>query len=602
MLILSQNVLNLTAKRPSIMTCSNSRKGSEWRRWDLHVHTPETKLSDSFGDDETVWDRYIDILEDSSVQAFGITDYFSSDGYFNLIERYRKKHPNSNKVFFLNIEFRLVEAISSNSSSPHMHVIFDNEENVCSKSRIDEFLFNLKTSGETENGVPIPCADLKTKNQFSEASISLEGLQYALNETFGEDKPYLLAFPAKNDGVKSTDSTSPRKILITDKIDKMCDLFLGDAGSKKYFLLKSRYKTGESLPKPVISGSDAHSFDDLVRLEGNVFGFEPTWIKSDLTFRGLKQICFEPDARVFIGSEPPVEIRKAQQATKFISELKIDQCVGYDESNGRWFKNIEIPFNPGLTVIIGNKGSCKSALVDIIGLLGGSRQEEYFSFLSNKGSNKQFKQRGYAENFMAKLTWQSSDYVQKQLDETVDVATPEAVRYLPQNYFEQLTNDIEIKTFRREIEEVVFSHVEKTDRMEKSTFEELQEFKTQQSKKETSYLKSRLRQLNIEIVNLEEQADPLYKKQLDGKLKAKRDELTALEKVKPQEVDKPGGESKEQKQLSDRIKDLTTQLEQLRENEQKTVETIAQKKNKLQKLTSLLQSVIGIRSHIDNKK
>ena len=106
--------------------------------------------------------------------------------------------------------------------------------------------------------------------------------------------------------------------------------------------------------------------------------------------------------------------------------------------------------------IIGNKGSGKSALVDIIGLLSNSRQENNFSFLVNNRNNKKFRQRGYSENFTAKLKWQSGSTVSKQLDENIDESQPEAVRYLPQNYFEQLTNEIEIQEFRREIENVVF--------------------------------------------------------------------------------------------------------------------------------------------------
>jgi hypothetical protein len=27
-------------------------RGSEWRKWDLHLHTPETKLNDDFSGEE----------------------------------------------------------------------------------------------------------------------------------------------------------------------------------------------------------------------------------------------------------------------------------------------------------------------------------------------------------------------------------------------------------------------------------------------------------------------------------------------------------------------------------------------------------------------
>jgi len=367
-------------------------------------------------------------------------------------------------------------------------------------------------------------------------------------------------------------------------------------------LKSDRYENGKSLPKPVVSGSDAHSFDDLDRLEGNVAGYPPTWIKADLTFRGLKQICFEPDARVFIGTEPPVEQRKATQATKFLSNLSIGQREGYDEANGQWFKDVNIPINPELTVIIGNKGSGKCAIVDIIGLLGESRQHEYFSFLSDIGNNKKFKQRGYAENFHATLTWQSTGGISKLLSESVDITKPESVRYLPQNYFEQLTNEIEIEEFRREIEDVVFSHVEETDRMGKSTFAELQDFKTQQNKQETSALKAKLRELNIEIVQLEDQADPVHKKKLEGELKAKKEELNSLEKAKPPEVPKPDEETAAQKELSKKIGELIEKQTGLEDKGQQVVDLISKAKQRQQKLSSVLQTISTISHDIQTHK
>jgi len=584
------------------MNARNSNRGSQWRRWDLHIHPPETKLANCYQCEGDVWNEYVDYLEQSPVQAFGITDYFSADGYFNLMEKYNEKYPDTEKVFFANIEFRLAEAISAENNNPHIHVLFDNDENICPRDAISRFLSALKTLAEDENGASVSCAELQSSAEFEAASISLEGLREALKETFGEAEPYLIVFPAKNNGVRSTDSKSPRKVLINDKIDKASHIFFGGSESRDWFLKTDRYKEAESQPKSVISGSDAHSFDDLERLEGNVSEFEPTWIKSDLTFRGLKQICFEPESRVYIGQEPEVEIRKSNQATKFLAGLKIKQCETYDGANGHWFKDVDVLLNPELVVIIGNKGSGKSALVDIIGLLGDSRQEEHFSFLSNKGNNKKFRQRGYAENFTANLEWQSGSGVSKKLDESIDITNPEAVRYLPQNYFEQLTNDIEIEEFRREIEDVVFSHVEETDRMGQETFEGLEVFKTRQSKKETSLLKSRLRELNIQIVDLEEQSSPIYMKKLAGELKAKKDELASLELAKPVEVGKPDGETEEQKKLAEQVEKLVLLKGKLGATERKFIEDLTAKKGRLQKLIALLQSVSLLEAHVDRQK
>ena len=85
-----------------------------------------------------------------------------------------------------------------------------------------------------------------------------------LNETFGIEKQYLLLFPANNDGLRSTDNNSPRKVQLADRIDRVCHAFFGNAANRDFFLKTDRYATGfgPSEPKPVISGSDAHSFVD----------------------------------------------------------------------------------------------------------------------------------------------------------------------------------------------------------------------------------------------------------------------------------------------------------------------------------------------------
>lgn len=89
-------------------------KGSEWRIWDLHLHFPGTKLNDQFkltsGD---VWEEYCRRLEESQVQVFGITDYFSIDGLLKTREEFRKRHPQSTKLLIPNIEFRTGDAINN---------------------------------------------------------------------------------------------------------------------------------------------------------------------------------------------------------------------------------------------------------------------------------------------------------------------------------------------------------------------------------------------------------------------------------------------------------------------------------------------------------
>lgn len=580
-----------------------SRTGSLWRRWDLHIHAPGTKLSNAYGSgtDESVWDRYLDELEKSPVDVFGITDYFCCDTYFELIKRFKSRHPESNKIFFPNLEFRLSESISKDGGHPNIHIIFSNDTAHCGEDRINRFLSSLNTQSIDDANIKRRCCDLKSESDFESATVTLDGVLGALNEAFGSTKPYLLAFPANNDGLRSTDNSSPRKVALADRIDRECDIFFGNAGNKDFLLRTDRYKSGESLPKPVVSGSDAHSFNDLERLSGDVSGYPPTWIKADSTFRGLQQITYEPESRVYIGATPDVLIRQEQDGTKFLKSLVVNQVDGYHEKNGEWFKNVELSLNPELVAVIGNKGSGKSALVDILGLLGNSRQEAYFSFLTDQAKSKKFRQRGYAENFYASITWLANKIEGKLLSDYGDKDKPETVRYLPQNYFEQLTNEIEIEKFRYEIEEVVFSHVDETEKLGKSTFPELEAAKTLQSKHETSSLKQHLRELNEEIVRLEEQSSSQYRRQLESEIAAKKQELEALDGAKPKEVPKPDAHDAKQAALAKRVDDLTSLLSDLSDAGHKTVSEISDLKTRLQNAISLRESLSSLVSGFHEK-
>lgn len=586
------------------MSGKHRKEGSIWTRWDLHLHTPGTKLSSGFGEPtDAVWGAYLEALEKSDVQVFGITDYFSYDNYFLLVEKYRAAYPDGTKVFFPNVEFRLTETIGKTGKHVHTHVIFDNDLSKCSKEKLRRFFSDLETHKTGDAGANVRCSEL-TEKDYESATVSIKALTKALRETFGDDQPYILVTAANNDGLRGVNTKSPRSISISDELDKASHAFFGSAKNVEWFLGKERYEGGvESRPKPVFSGSDVHSPDDLKRLSGDEPNFEPTWIKADPTFSGLRQTLFEPAGRVYIGEKPPVLIRQEREGTRFIAELRVDQKQGYDGRNGKWFKNVVIPFNPELTAIIGNKGSGKSAIADILGLLGESRQHEHFSFLSDVSKNRKFLRPGYAENFEATLQWKSGgEPTKKTLSDFVDRSKPEYVKYLPQNYFESLTNEIEVKALRREIEEVVFSHVDEAERMGTSNFDELQDLKTAQSKSDISSFKTRLRELNIEIVSLEKQADPDFKKTLEQQLNAKNEERRVLNASRPQSVAEPPSESEEQQKVASEISEASALLSDLSERGKVAVERLSSLKETQHKLTSLKESVLSLGERVRVEK
>ncbi|MDQ7864056.1 hypothetical protein RCO48_32125 [Peribacillus frigoritolerans] len=58
-------------------------KGSEWRVWDLHIHTPKSIINEYGSNNNAVWEKFIQRLEElpPAVKVIGINDYYFIDGY-----------------------------------------------------------------------------------------------------------------------------------------------------------------------------------------------------------------------------------------------------------------------------------------------------------------------------------------------------------------------------------------------------------------------------------------------------------------------------------------------------------------------------------------
>ncbi len=71
---------------------------SEWRKWDLHLHAPGTKLGDGYkpNDGRPDLEQFCQIVHDSDVAVIAVTDYFSLDGYFDVREKYSALYPRDN--------------------------------------------------------------------------------------------------------------------------------------------------------------------------------------------------------------------------------------------------------------------------------------------------------------------------------------------------------------------------------------------------------------------------------------------------------------------------------------------------------------------------
>ncbi|MCX6565126.1 MAG: hypothetical protein NTW38_01665 [Candidatus Aminicenantes bacterium] len=344
-------------------------RGSEWRKWDLHIHIPGTKLNDGykFSDNKDACDVFCDKIEQSDVEVFGITDYFSADCYKTFIEKYQSKYPESKKKFFLNIELKLNESVNKIPEEVNVHLIF----NPSTLDKVDKYLSELKVIKTGKDERPIKCSELKNQLDYESATVTRQAIKSAFEETFGKkaiQRNHFLIFTAANsDGIRPERGVK-RKESISDEIDKFSDGFFGGTQNQEYFLNTKRLEDNELTigKKPVIAGSDIHSFDDLDKYLGKralrkdkngkeIIIKDVTWIKADPTFEGLKQIIYEPEPgeRVWIG---PIEPDKKNEY-QVIKKIKFNNSKDFPD---------EIVFNKNLCSIIGSRSAGKSALLAYI--------------------------------------------------------------------------------------------------------------------------------------------------------------------------------------------------------------------------------------------
>ncbi len=64
------------------------QRGSEWCKWDLHVHTPCSIIQGYGGNTEDTWEKFITDLEKlpQAFKAIGINDYIFLDGYRKALD------------------------------------------------------------------------------------------------------------------------------------------------------------------------------------------------------------------------------------------------------------------------------------------------------------------------------------------------------------------------------------------------------------------------------------------------------------------------------------------------------------------------------------
>jgi ABC-type lipoprotein export system ATPase subunit len=326
-----------------------------------------------------------------------------------------------------------------------------------------------------------------------------------------------------------------------------------------------------NVPRLIVSGSDAHRFigvkgDNDKRGYGDFPSVKKTWIKADPTFRGLLQAIREPAKRSFIGELPQKLSEISENKTFFIDTVEVSKITGAT-AHGAWLDGSKLPLNPDLVAIIGNKGSGKSALADVIALLGNSRQKAHFSFL--KKDRFRGKSGDPAKHFVGSLIWCDSSKEQRNLNDDPRDDKVELVRYIPQGHFEELCNEHvsgRSNAFERELRAVIFSHAGEFTRLGALDFDQLIDQQESSFRDQLNEFRKDLKRLNQEISGFEDQLQPDVKRSLQEMLSLKNRQIDEHYKIKPATVPKPADElTDDQTTAAAALDELSTKLKILDE-------------------------------------
>ena len=112
-------------------------RGSQWNRWDPHIHTPGTLLNDQFRGSDP-WGSYLDNLEAEAppIRAVGITDYYLTENYERVLEFKAAGRLPDVHLIFPNVEMRLDAAAKSGFINIHLLVSPEDPDHLQELTRI----------------------------------------------------------------------------------------------------------------------------------------------------------------------------------------------------------------------------------------------------------------------------------------------------------------------------------------------------------------------------------------------------------------------------------------------------------------------------------
>ena len=504
-------------------------RGSEWRRWDLHVHTPGTNKNDQYEGTtiEERWDGFyrsiLDYVGDGSdkvksIVSIGITDYLSIENYKKVIAE--KRLPGTIKLVIPNVELRMTPM--SRNEGINIHFLFNPvvvdelEDRFFSKL---SFEYNGRPYSATkaqlislgkalDSSLAEDAAYLKGVGQFIPSVDSLKKL--FSNDPELRENTIIIVSNGSNDGVTGAANNfshieaNPSDFDATrQSIYQFVDaIFSGNPSDISYFLGEKSDSPDEVIRKcgslkPCFHGCDAHTNAKLFEPDNQRY----CWIKSDPSFNGLKQVHYEPKDRVRISPLMPEEK----------SNYHVIDRIVIDDPD---FSPEPIQFNDKLSCIIGGKSTGKSILLHNLALTIDKNQVE------EKTEKSKTKTRVLTK---VKVFWKDGE-----VNETGVQNDSHKIVYIPQTYLNQLSDENEEKTEIDSIIEEIILQNDNARISHEQMLKEIREYKPSLDKRiyDAVQINEEIQSIKKEMAEIGSRAG--IEKQLDGLKKQKEIESKEL--------------------------------------------------------------------------
>ena len=456
-------------------------RGSEWRRWEPHIHAPGTAMNNQFSG-PTAWEDYLAALERASpaIEAIAVTDYYVTDTYQEVLRHKTAGRLPDTQLIFPNVELRLdVATAKGGFVNLHLFVSPEDPDHIEELQRLlSRLQFNVMRDRFDCTRADLIRLGKKADPNITDdqAALAYGANQFKVNfqklrEVFGESewakKNILIAVAGgANDGTSGVREAADQ--TIRREIEGFAHVIFASSAAQREFWLGQRQLSRSEIRalygglKPCLHGSDAHKLEEVA----NPFGDRFSWVKGGLEFDALRQACIDPEGRAHVGAEPPASATPSQ----VISQIEI--------LNAPWLTTPVIPLNPGLVAIIGARGSGKTALADMIAAGCDSISNEVWA--ADEWANPSFLVRAQPliGDSKVRLSWATGEPSVRSLNGS-DANGPyayERVRYLSQQFVEELCSSSGLTDgLLREIERVIFEAHPDEGRDGALDFEELLE-------------------------------------------------------------------------------------------------------------------------------